>query len=511
MRASASHYLATFLVPTFASLGLAACAAGPTYSEPVPAAPAAWQSVLPHDGKVASMHDWWQQFDDPAVAQLIAFAEADSPSLVKAWVGIEKARATLTTARAGGLPSVDGSASLTRSRQQSMLGGATTGTTRSAGLDTAWEIDLFAKVRRSTEAAAARADARVADWHDARVSLAAEVADTYVRYRACGLLADAYERERASTAETERATAAAVRAGFSAQADGALARASLASATSTLLAQRAQCELLIKSLVDLTGRDEPALRVLLSGTGGSGQSHESPLPPLQGGGVDVQRTHAIALTGRLPTPAGLAVQSVPANVLRQRPDLASLERELAASSAEIGVAQADLYPSLSLAGSISVSAAAGASSFTGWTLGPSLSIPIFDAGRRHAAVDTARASYQAAQAGYRQGVRSAVKEVEQALVNLDSTAHRTEEAERAADDYRRFFRATEANWRAGGESLLTLEEARRSALSAEISLITLQRDRVKYWIALYKAFGGGWQPSIPASPATLTEASRTNP
>ena len=470
-------------MPTVASLVLAACAVGPAYTEPVPATPAVWQAVLPHDGNVGTMRDWWKQFDDPTVAQLIAIAEADSPSLVKAWAGIEKARATLTTARASGLPSVDGSASLTRARQQVVSGTAATSTTRSAGLDASWEVDLFAKVRRNTEAAEARARARVADWHDARVSLAAEVADTYVQYRACELLADAYERERASNAETEKATAAAVRAGFNAPSDGALARASLASATSTLLSQRAQCDLLVKSLVYLTGRDELALRSLLSSSG----------------------------TSRLPMPAGVAVQSVPVNALRQRPDLASLERELAASSAEIGVAQADLYPSLSLSGSITLSASPGSSALTTWSLGPSLSIPLFDAGKRRAAVDTARASYQSAEAGFRQGVRTAVKEVEQALVNLDSTARRSEEAQRAADDYRTYFRATEANWRAGGESLLTLEEARRSALSAEISLITLQRDRVEYWIALYKALGGGWEPGTPASsPDALVSASKTS-
>lgn len=477
-------------MPTVASLVLSACAAGPTYSEAVPAAPAAWQAVLPHGGSVATMRDWWQQFDDPAVAQLIALADADSPSLANAWADIEQARATLTTARAAGLPSVDGSASATRARQQTMSGSVTTSTTRSAGLDAAWEIDLFAKVRRNAEAAEARAHARVADWHDARVSLAAEVADTYVQYRACELLVDAYERERTSTAETEKATAAAVRAGFNAPSDGDLARASLASATSTLLSQRAQCDLLVKSLVDLTGRDEPALRLLLSdakANGGVGGS-------------------------RLPTPAGLEVQSVPANVLRQRPDLASLERELAASSAEIGAAEADLYPSLSLSGSISITASPGSSALTTWSLGPSLSIPLFDAGQRRAAVASARASYQAALANFRQGVRTAVKEVERSLVNLDSTARRAEEAERAAEGYRHYFRATETNWRAGGESLLTLEEARRSALSAEISLITLQRDRVEYWIALYKALGGGWQPGTPAwSPDTLAEASKTNP
>ncbi|KQW64896.1 efflux transporter outer membrane subunit [Variovorax sp. Root411] len=486
MRSSFSTHPFTVLALSLGSLALAACAVGPTYSEPAPAAPAAWQSVLPHGGDAGAMRDWWRQFDDPVVAQLIALADADSPSLVKAWAGIEKARATLTTARASGLPSLDGSASLSRARQQSVSGALATETTRSAGLDAAWEIDLFSKVRRNTEAAEARAHARVADWHDARVSLAAEVADTYVQYRACELLVEAYERQRASTAQTERATAAAVRAGFSAQSDAALASASLASAASTLISQRAQCDLLVKSLVDLTGRDEPALRSLLSG--------------------------GKAADGRLPAPAALEVQSVPANALRQRPDLASLERELAASSAEIGAAQADLYPSLSLSGSIAISATPGTSALTTWSLGPSLSIPLFDAGRRRAAVATAQAGYRMALASYRQGVRTAVKEVERSLVNLDSTARRVEEAERADLNYRRYFQATEVNWRAGLESLLTLEEARRSALSAEITLITLRRDRIEYWIALYKALGGGWQPGTPATASGLTptEALNTN-
>src|SRR6185503_557176 len=100
----------------------------------------------------------------------------------------------------------------------------------------------------------------------------------------------------------------------------------------------------------------------------------------------------------------------------------------------------------SLSGSISVSATSGVSSLTTWSFGPSLSIPLFDAGKRRAAVDSARANYQAALADFRQGVRTAVRDVERALVNLDSTARRAEEAERAADDYRRYFQATEVNW-----------------------------------------------------------------
>ena len=96
-------------------------------------------------------------------------------------------------------------------------------------------------------------------------------------------------------------------------------------------------------------------------------------------------------------------------------------------------------------------------------------------------------------------MRTPGKEFEQALVYLDSASHRADDAATAAQEYRRYFLSTEVSWRAGRESLLTLEEARRNALSAEVQQISLQRDRVVYWIALYKALGGGWQPGAPAS------------
>jgi NodT family efflux transporter outer membrane factor (OMF) lipoprotein len=457
-------------------LALTACATlGPNYKTPEPAAPSAWQAPLPlaHGGSVGQLTQWWQQFDDPVLARLVNLAEDGSPSLASAWANIEKARATLKSAGASAWPSVNANASASRSNQLQGTTGTVTGNSRSGGLDASWELDLFGKVRRNSEAAQARVQARTADWHDARVSLAAEVADTYVQYRACQLLADAYEREEVSNAETEKATAAAVKAGFNARSDGALARASLASARSTFVQQQASCELLVKSLVYLTGADEPALRTLV----GPGN-------------------------GQVPQPAALEVPAVPVDALRQRPDLASLERELAATSAEIGVAQADLYPSLSLSGSVTVSATSLVSPATSWSFGPSLSLPLFDGGKRHAAIDGAQAGYDGALASYRQGVRTVVKEVEQSLVNLDSTARRAEQADSAAREYRDYFRAIEANWRAGSDSLLTLEEARRSALSAEVTRLTLQRDRVQYWIALYKALGGGWQADTPAAPAT---------
>lgn len=459
------------------ALGAAGCTTvGPSYRPVQPNAPSAWQGPRPHGGQTLEMLRWWARFDDPTVGRLVALAEADSPDLTVAWASIEKARATLSSVRGGGLPSLTTTADASRTRSAGRVL-----TSRSAEFDASWEIDLFGKIRRNAEASEARVVARTADWHDTRVSLAAEVADTYVQWRACGLLADAYERELKSNAQTELATSASVRAGLTASADEALASASLASAQSSLLDQRAQCDVLVKALVSLTGRDEPALRVLL----------------------------ADAPAG-IPEPARLAVASVPVDVLRQRPDLASLERELAAASAEIGAAQAALYPSLSLSGAIGVSAngvsglsgSSGAPAI-GWSFGPSISLPIFDGGQRRASVRSAEAAYLSAFASYRQGVRRIVKEVEQALVNLDGAASRTEQATTAERQYRNYFLATESNWRAGNVSLLTLEEARRLALSAEIQRITLQRNRVQYWIALYKAAGGGWQPGqVAQAPAT---------
>ena len=455
-----------------ASVWLSGCAVGPDYRKPDLPVPTAWSAPMPHGGSTAQLVQWWDRFDDPVLTQLLTMAEADSPTLAQAWANIEKARATLTTNRAAGLPSVTASGSAQRERQQQGTG-ATTGisTALSGTLDASWEIDLFGKVARNTEAAQARIDARSADWHDARVSLAAEVADDYVQYRACRLLAQTYADEARSQQDTARATAVSVKAGLTSLADGALAEASAASVSATATEQQTQCDVLVKTLVALTGTEETALSPLLA----------------QG-------------PADLPQPDRFAVESVPAALLAQRPDLVSMERELAATSAEIGAAEADRYPSLSFSGSLSRASSLG-TVMTTWLAGPALSLPVFDAGKRAAAVDSAQAAYDSQLATYKQGVRTAVKEVEQSLVRLDGAGRRTRDAETAAAGYRQYFEAAERHWRAGGISLLDREEARRNALSADITVITVRRDQIEYWIALYKALGGGWQPENVATPS----------
>ena len=458
------------------ALLLSGCAVvGPNYQAPAVATGTTWQAALPHHGSSAQLAGWWSAFDDPTVARLVQMAEADSPSLATAAANIAAARAALGSARASAAPSLTGSASASRSRQRTD-GVTSDTTTRSGGLDASWEIDLFGKLRRGREAAQARVVARGADWHEARVSLAAEVADTYVQYRACRLLARQDESEVRSQLETVRLTQVKVRAGFSAASDGDLAEASAASANATLIAQQTECEGLVKSLVALTGADEPALRTLIDAT-----------PPA------------------VPVPDAFSVDGVPADLLRQRPDLVASERALAAASAEIGQAEAGRYPSFTLGGTISVSSSGLAGQTGTASFGPSLAIPLLDGGKARAAVDSAQASYDAALAGYRSAVRTAVKEVETALVNIDGAARRSRDARTAAERYRRYFASVQADWRAGRSSLMTLEEARRAAISAETTLLTLQRDQVRDWVALYKALGGGWtvdtlQATAPSTP-----------
>lgn len=451
---------------------MAACATvGPDYQTPEPAVAAAWSAPTPHGGQVAALTGWWAQFGDPVLTTLQQAAERDSPTLAIAWGNIEAARATLSSARAAGSPSVTGSGSVSRGRDQTGV----TATTRAAGADLSWALDPLGQQRRSVDAADATLAARRDDWHDARVTLAAEVATRYVEYRACTQLVAVYEEERSSVTQTAQATAAMVRAGLTATKDGALTDAAQASTTASLLAQRAECQLLVTTLANLTGLDDTSLRSTLAGG-----------------------------TSAIPTAPALVVDAVPAQTVRQRADVASRERALASASEGIGVAVADLYPSLKLAGSIQVSAAS-ATSLTTWSFGPSLTIPLFDGGTRRAAVASARANYEIAYAQWRDAVRAAVTEVERAMVTLDGLDLRVEQVERSAAQYRAYLVGSEAEQRAGTISLLTFEEARRQALAAQLELIGVQRDRVSAWITLYAALGGGWDPESPVT-APLSRA-----
>jgi NodT family efflux transporter outer membrane factor (OMF) lipoprotein len=443
------------------ALNLTACATiGQDYRRPDLQEPASWQA--PQTGKLTDLTGCWATFNDATLDSFLEATQKDNPTLAKAAAAIDKARANRASVDAGFLPQVNASGAAGWSG--SLKNGTGTSRTANGGLDSSWEIDLFGKNRRSAESAGALAQAREADWHDARVSLAAEVAGTYIDYRACRQKEKYYLDQADSQAKTSYLTQLSATAGFTAPADARLAGASAASTRSTALAQKTECEVLVKSLVALTGMDEPSVRQQLG----------------QG-------------TMSLPQPESLTVSSVPADLVRQRPDIVSAERTLASTSAQIGVAESGRYPSISLSGSISLSAGSASPTTAPWSFGPTLSLPLFTGGRTEASIKSARADYDSALADYKQVVRTVVKEVEQSLVRLDSMAQREQEAGNSAEGYRAYLVATEQNWRVGGASMLDLETARRSTISADISLLELQQSRLHYWIALYKAMGGGWK------------------
>ena len=452
--------------------GLAACSNGPP---PQPIAltaeadvPAQWQAALPHHGELTQLTSWWQQFDDPLLPRLIAAAQAASPTVASAASRIEQSRATRVAAGAALLPALDATASLVRGKQDFISG---LGNSASAGLQASWELDLFGGRRAAREAAQARFDGAQAGWHDARVAVAAEVATDYTALRACEAQVEQARLDSGSRSETARLTDLSTKAGFESPANAALARASAAQGNSLLTQRRAQCDVLVKGLVALTGIAEPALRSEL-------RSRQA----------------------QVPAPAQIALTSVPAQVLAQRPDVRSAGRELVAASAEVTQAQAARLPRIALNGSLSAtrveSADFGNQSGTLWAIGPvTVSLPLFDAGTRRANVSAAQARYDEAGALYRARLRSAVREVEEALVALQSTDDRSTDARIATEGYAASFRATEARYRGGLASLYELEDARRSALQAQIALIDLQRERSTAWISLYRALGGGWSGS----------------
>lgn len=450
---------------------LAGCATAlPPQVPPQPAAPPQWQAPLPvaeglpHGGRTAALAQWWRQFDDPLLVDLIAAAQAASPGVASALSRIEQARAARTVAGAALGPTLDANASAARGRFDVFT---PTGTMLGAELRTAWELDLFGGGRAGRDAAQYRLDSAQADWHDARVLVAAETGVAYVGYRACEAQLEQVRSDAQSRDETARLTTLAADAGFRPPAAAELARASAAQGRYQAEAQHQRCESDLKALVALTAFDETALRA-----------------------------HLAAATARLPQPTTIDVTQVPAQVLNQRPDLYAAAQRVAAAAADTAQAQAQRYPRVGLSGFVGPSRfETGGVAFSGtvWSVGPvQVSLPLFDGGARAANVEAARARYDEAAAAYTAQVRQAVREVEQALVALQGTAARGVDARHAADGYEASLRATDALYRGGLANLFEYEDARRNALLARRELIELDRERVVAWISLYRALGGGW-------------------
>ena len=443
-----------------------------------PVAEPALKSERPHNASLISLSQWWQLQNDPLLVELIEAAQLISPSVITARANIEQAQATRAASEAALLPKLDASTNINRSLSAPVNRTTVPPLTNfgQLGLQTSWELDLFGQNQASLDADKERTLGAEALWHDARVSVAAEVALQYFSLRACEKLLQVTRADARSRADTNRLTELLTKSGFGAPATAALARASAAESNARVTQQRAECEVTLKTLVALSAVDEPLLRKKLA-----------------------QTTSATELQGIA------NISSIPAEVLTQRPDIYNAARELTAASFEVGSARAQRYPRLSIAGSIAANESSARNftqRFNTWSIGPlALTVPLFDGGASLANLDAAKARYEEAAGKYRGTVRQAVREVEEALTRLQSTADRSADTAAAAEGYRASFAGTEARYKAGLASLVELEEARRTLLASQSAVVNLEQERRSAWITLYRALGGGWNTAeLPAKP-----------
>ena len=463
--------LRSLVVPACAVVLTACSVTMPAPSVPAPT-PIDWNAPLPHGGSLTDLREWWKAQNDPILLALIDDAQALSPTVAVALSRVETARANEATAQAGLLPGV--TAGLSAGRSVS-LPSTPAATSMALTLQTSWEIDVFGAARVARVALAGQTLGSQAQWHDARVSVAAEVASTYYALAHCWKAHAVAEEDLASRQRSRDISARSLQAGMLAPAAYAQVQAEVAQSQLRVIQQSSQCDLSTKALVALTGEDEALVRSVMRG---------------------------LVLPDDL---TGFAVTRIPAQALVQRPDVFAAEHDVALASAQIGRAKARRWPGLSLGGSIGAlryGSAGVDTDITTWSFGPlALTLPVFDAGQRAAMVDAATADYVVAVASYRGKVRQAVREVEEALVVLDSALQREKDTGAVRDARLHNLAAAQSRERSGLASTLEVEEARRAVLAARADVLALQLERKRAWVALYRAAGGGWErPVLDAAP-----------
>jgi NodT family efflux transporter outer membrane factor (OMF) lipoprotein len=447
------------------------CAVGPDYERPDAEVPqaykedGAWKQAQPQDE--ASRGRWWEIFKDPQLDALLEQVEISNQNVLASEAQFRRARSLLAASRAGYFPTVTANASIIHSRSPTgLVGGTTAGrviTNRSASLDAAWELDLWGRVRRTVESNEASAQASAADLAAARLSAQAALASNYFLLRVLDAQKQILDDNVAALQRSLDLTKNRYAAGVAGKVDLVQAETQLKSTLADAIdtgVQRAQLEHAIAILI---GKPPAAFS----------------LPP-----------SPLAVTMPAIPPA------MPSALLERRPDIAAAERTVAAANAQIGVAKAAYFPALSLSGSNGSRAADASQWFTVpsrfWSIGPALSLPLFDAGLRRAQTDQAIAAYDATVAEYRQAVLAGFQEVEDnlaALRILEEEAKVQEDAVRAA---RESVILTTNQYKAGTVSFLNVAVVQASQLNNErAAMVTLGR-RLVAAVTLVKALGGGW-------------------
>ncbi len=430
--------------------------------------PAAWSGSTTTPATATSLAQWWKRFNDPLLAQLVTQALQANTTVRSAQAALQQARALRDVSSARLAPTVNAAGSAQRSKS----GGNEAANLFKAGFDASWEPDVFGARRSALNATEADAQAAQASLADTQVSIAAEVAVTYIELRGLQARLAIARNNLASQSETQQITDWRVQAGLASSLDLEQARAASAQTSAqipTLETNAAQAQY---SLAVLTGQAPGALQALLTAAG--------PVPQAPG---------ALAL-------------SLPADTLRQRPDLRAAEQRISAALARVAQAEAARYPGFQISGSLGLNALTLGSLTSGGTLASallaSISVPLLDGGAARAQVRAQEAALEQTRVAYEATVLTALQDVEDALVALQGDRERLARLQVAADAAGNAELLARQRYASGLIDFRTVLETQRTLLSTQDSVESTRASLSADHVRLYKALGGGWN-SAPES------------
>jgi multidrug efflux system outer membrane protein len=492
--------LTRFSMSTLTALILAGCSLTPTYERPAAPTTAAFKEALPPEragqwkaaqpSEAALRGEWWKVFGDATLDALETQAAEANQNLKAAAARLAQARAVQREARSGLFPEVNAAFGPTRQRASPASQGfaddgpATTGTLWRGQLGVSYEADLFGRVSSTVDAATADAQQSEALLRSVQLALQADVAENYFTVRELDAERQIYVQTLALRQQTLDLVERRYKEGDISELDVARARSELASAQSEAL-----------GIDRRRAASEHALAVLL---GKAPAEFSLPANPLSRLVINV--------------PPGL-----PSALLERRPDIAAAERAMAAANDRIGAARAAFFPQLNITGNAGFESSELGNLFE-WSsraflLGPltgaMLTLPIFDAGRRQAGLDRARAAYEEDVANYRQTVLGAFREVEDNLANLRILTEQTQAQDRAVQASSRAAQLSHTQYKEGSISYLDVIDSDRTVLTQQRVSVQLDGERARSTVNLIRALGGGWgldslHAQQAAAPATTT-------
>jgi len=457
------------LLPLAAALFLAGCATAPAELPAPVAAPVQFKEEGPRWTVAAPAESqdrgaWWKVFADPVLDNLVERAGAHNTSIQEAAARLVQARALARSTDADRSPQIGVGAGATRQAGAATTGSTTPGTLTTASVNLSYEVDLFGRLARASDAASLDAQAREALLQSTRLLVQAETAQTYLALRAI-------DSERALVRETVAAYQGTLRVTQRRHQAGDIAELDVARVESELAATESDALALDRRRAEL----EHALAVLV---GDAASSFALPVGEWS--------------TALPQIPAG-----IPATVLARRPDVSAAQSSILAAQARVGVARAAWFPSLALTATGGHASPELGDLFKwsarAWGVGALLSLPIFDGGRREAGVQGAKAQLEGAVAGYRGQVLVAFREVEDQLSSLRLLQEQAQAQARAVTSASRATVLSESRYRNGMDSQLELLDARRSELRNRRQALQVKASQYQATVSLIRALGGGWE------------------